>query len=155
MIVKRLRKVMRLNVWVGFELSASLGSVKSTREAFCADFCKHGGRKGGREDKPPPGFWNLTFSHEIFSKKGCFRSFKWLKWNFALLAPYKNISDYSWIIHYWSLLGKQTADAQSPMFASSMSNFGCVHINHSDSFLWWTAWRYLQMVSASLLVRVK
>jgi len=35
----------------------------------------------------PPGFWNLTFSYYIFSKKGCFLSFEREKWNFTACPP--------------------------------------------------------------------
>ena len=31
-------------------------------------------------------FWNLTFPHQIISKKDRFLSFEWLKWNFGTLA---------------------------------------------------------------------
>jgi len=33
-----------------------------------------------------PGFWNLTFSYWIFSKKGCF-CFEWVEWNFTTFGP--------------------------------------------------------------------
>jgi len=37
----------------------------------------------------PPGFLNLMFFHQIFSKNGCFLSFEWLAWNLPLLPPTK------------------------------------------------------------------
>ena len=33
---------------------------------------------------PPLGFWNLIFSHRIFSKSGCFPTVEWSKWNWHL-----------------------------------------------------------------------
>jgi len=47
----------------------------------------HGRRKGGAGVVFPPGFWNLIFSYYFCSKKGCYRSFEWIKGNFTTAGP--------------------------------------------------------------------
>ena len=48
----------------------------------------HGRRKGeNKGDKAPHGFWNLTFSHRFFCKKGCFLSFGVGKMKFSHFLP--------------------------------------------------------------------
>ena len=63
--------------------------------------------KGGQSS---PGFWNLTFSHQIFCKKGCCLSFEWWKCNFSTSGhPAKIFLAHPWKIHYWPLPGKKTS----------------------------------------------
>ena len=47
----------------------------------------HGNRKGVRGASSPRGFWNLTVSYELLSKKGCFVRFEWVKLNFTTFPP--------------------------------------------------------------------
>jgi len=46
-----------------------------------------GAGRGAGGDLASSGFWNFTFPYEIFSKKGCFLIFEWVKWNFTTFAP--------------------------------------------------------------------
>ena len=55
-------------------------------------FCTHGRRKGDRGGLGTPGLWN--FPIKILTKKCCFLSFEWVKWNFTTIGhPRKNLYD--------------------------------------------------------------
>ena len=84
---------------------------------------QHGRRKGGLW---PLWFQNLTFSHQIFSKKGSFLNFEWLKWNFATFSPRcKNHFGYLWKIYYWPLAGRKSLRRPSPMLSTMARSHQC------------------------------
>jgi len=69
----------------------------------------HGRRNGGA---CPPGFWNLTFFHLIFRKKGCFLTSSGKKLNFTTFGPLlKKCFWLVWKIPLFAPPGKNPSDA--------------------------------------------
>jgi len=68
---------------------------------ICLDYCMGVGR--GRQEALPPGFWNLTFSYQILSKKGCFLGFEIGKMKLTTFdLSWRNPFCYPEKIHFWS-----------------------------------------------------